>query len=443
MKFYLNMILCLLLLFIVGCSSDDSLDNLPPRDFDAKAISAGINSLSIRWTESTDPENSIVKYDIYIAKNEQNAEFVQIASALSEQQVSSPYQSDPDFRFFYKIENLEHNTQWKGKVVAVDQEGQRKESFFWTSTQEDKVVPIINNITVGSRKFYARFSVDFENSGGYKKEYIVYLNDNLIDSNGFLDNLSEGTTYNLRVQIDDGNAISDPFETSFTTLSGDVLVDDLYFVSQSQIDRFGTNRFKEIQGDVTLLIENVGQGGIQINDLSPLADIEIISGNLKIEGSHRNQEVALFPYIKQVEGDLTLFEAHLFNAFERLETVGGELDLHGCYQMDSDPIIFEKLIEIQGGLFIYQTAPRGFNKLQMTGSIHIIETGIINLDFLSELNTVSGNVFFAFNPRLTDYCGLRPLFSEGNFTGSLTIDSYDSDYFNPSIQDIIGGNCSI
>ena len=114
-----------------ACNQDDATNNLPPRDFEVKAISAGINTVSIRWTESTDPENSTVKYDIYIAKNEPNAEYFRVASELSEEQVSSPYQVDPDFRFFYKIENLEHNTQWKGKVIAIVQEGQSKESFFF------------------------------------------------------------------------------------------------------------------------------------------------------------------------------------------------------------------------------------------------------------------------------------------------------------------------
>ena len=44
-----------------ACNQDDATNNLPPRDFEVKAISAGINTVSIRWTESTDPENSTIE----------------------------------------------------------------------------------------------------------------------------------------------------------------------------------------------------------------------------------------------------------------------------------------------------------------------------------------------------------------------------------------------
>lgn len=219
--------------------------------------------------------------------------------------------------------------------------------------------------------------------------------------------------------------------------------DDVVFRSQERIDLFGTNRFKEIQGNVTIEIPFIGGSGTQINDLSPLDDIVIISENLKIEGDYIDSEPAWFPNLKEIGGNVDLFEINLSKTFDQLEIIVGDLDISKCIVLDTDPFVFEKLEKIGGGLFCYQTTLMGFDKLRMTGNISIGETGMTNLDFLSNVETVTGNTFLFFNSIMTDYCGLRLLFSEGNFTGSYTVDCYYPDFFNPSIQDIIDGNCSL
>lgn len=160
MKLCLNIILFLFLIVVVGCNSDDTINNLPPRDFETKAISARINDITIAWNESTDPENSIIKYEIYLAENISGAEFVKIGPNFEEEEILSLFPLSQEFKYSYKVEKINHNTNWKGKVVAIDEDGQKKVSFFWTTTQEDNVVPVINDITVWSRKFYARFGVD-------------------------------------------------------------------------------------------------------------------------------------------------------------------------------------------------------------------------------------------------------------------------------------------
>lgn len=121
------LVLTLLSLFLVGCSNDES-NNLPPRDFDAIAVKSSFHSTTFRWTESTDPENSIVKYNVYIAENTDGAQFQLIAENLSEELVADTDvinvngenitidpPANPDFRFAYVATGLNHNTQIQRK----------------------------------------------------------------------------------------------------------------------------------------------------------------------------------------------------------------------------------------------------------------------------------------------------------------------------------------
>jgi hypothetical protein len=51
-------------LLLNACTKDN---DLPPRDFGVGAENVSTNSITIRWSESTDPENSIVKYKVLFA----------------------------------------------------------------------------------------------------------------------------------------------------------------------------------------------------------------------------------------------------------------------------------------------------------------------------------------------------------------------------------------
>ena len=83
----------------------------------------------------------------------------------------------------------------------------------------------------------------------------------------------------------------------------------------------------------------------------------------------------------------------------------------------------------------------GFSNLTTIGN-RIIINGLANqhIDFLSSIQQVGGNVNISNNENLADLCGLNPLVFGGGLGGNLNA---FQNLYNPTIQDILNGNCSL
>ncbi|MBU2930163.1 LamG-like jellyroll fold domain-containing protein [Winogradskyella psychrotolerans] len=116
-------ILILILIILISCSSDNSSDNNTnnsPSNFDISVSEITRISATITWTESIDPENEVVKYDVYLDEN------LTIENTLVQN---------------YNFINLEINTLYNGKVIAKDEFGNTLEKQFSFTTETISCIP--------------------------------------------------------------------------------------------------------------------------------------------------------------------------------------------------------------------------------------------------------------------------------------------------------------
>lgn len=146
--FYKTILLFCGLIFFTGCDTDNK--NAPPRDFEIIQVGHYYDKVLLRWTESTDPENSIVTYDIYIKEDINDANYRLVKGGLTGYNFDSngyyirpngdSYQidsTDPKFVYSYPILNLDQDKNWSVKIVAIDQDGEKKEKIISAITLED------------------------------------------------------------------------------------------------------------------------------------------------------------------------------------------------------------------------------------------------------------------------------------------------------------------
>lgn len=127
-RFYKTVFLFLIIILLGGCSNNN---NAPPRDFEIVQIGEFKDKILLRWTESTDPENSIVTYNIYIKEDIEGADYRLQEAGLIDASFGSGgnyggYSIDkptPRHIYSYPIFNLEDGKKWKVKITATDQEG--------------------------------------------------------------------------------------------------------------------------------------------------------------------------------------------------------------------------------------------------------------------------------------------------------------------------------
>lgn len=186
-------ILILILIILISCSSDNSSDNNTnnsPSNFDISVSEITRISATINWTESIDPENENINYDIYL--NE-----ILVVENIIERN--------------YNFENLDINTLYNGKVVAKDESNNTLEKQFSFTTESIACIPdslqnqviafypfnngslndIINSNTL-SNTTSAQSTTDRDSNENCAFEFDSSTNDFLTTSDtGFLNNLTE------------------------------------------------------------------------------------------------------------------------------------------------------------------------------------------------------------------------------------------------------------
>lgn len=238
------------------------------------------------------------------------------------------------------------------------------------------------------------------------------------------------------------------------TCDNGTFVGDVILSTQQEVDEFGAMCYSKIDGS---LVIGAGFEGINdIVDLSSLSSLNQIftsnpdesTGWLRIRA---NNLVSLngLQNITSVNGLKinNCYEIVDLLGLDALENIGGNpndyqtLDIHSNTELTSLEGL-NNLVSIGSTDFISYIRFAGNPKLQDLSALAILEE--INGEFVFETT-----IFFscgiacdgiAGNEMLSDFCGVQSLFNSGNFNTENINISHNA--YNPTIQDIIDGNCS-
>lgn len=129
-----------------------------------------------------------------------------------------------------------------------------------------------------------------------------------------------------------------------------------------------------------------------------------------------------------------------FDVLTNIETIQG-IWFYSCPNLVSITS-FSKLTSLNNINIDDNDALTSFPGLKNITSSNIImltnNDALTNLDNLSELKTLKNNLLIANNSVLTDFCGIRKAL-QNNYDGGFNI---SDNPFNPTLQEIINGNCS-
>ncbi|MCB0462469.1 MAG: hypothetical protein KDC81_07180 [Flavobacteriaceae bacterium] len=223
------------------------------------------------------------------------------------------------------------------------------------------------------------------------------------------------------------------------TCDNGTYVGNVFLSTQQEVDEFGAMCYTKIEGRL-----QISERGLDddIIDLTPLSSLtEVYPGRIRI---HANNLTSL-------------------NGFQNITKLGG-LYVHSCNAL-IDLSGLENLISIGGAEGYFQELHieennslinlNGLNNLQETNGLVIVSNpSLESLDGLENLaSTFTSNYYIGidigvFNthigvipqPNLSDFCALQNLFSNGTFNPNLIRIQQNS--YNPTVQDIIDGNCS-
>jgi len=147
----------------------------------------------------------------------------------------------------------------------------------------------------------------------------------------------------------------------------------------------------------------------EINGNPLLSDINIFSnieriGNLSIVGDNMITDFSMFSSLSNIEWYLTIWHTN----FENLS-------------------VFSNLVSIGEGIKVINNT----SMISLDGVENLLEVGSIEIGIDSQGSSKP-------NVNLTDYCALTNLITNGTY-GEVTI---ENNAYNPTVQDIIDGNCS-
>jgi len=418
--------------------------------------------------------------------------------------------------FVSDITGLNENTTYYVRAYATNNEGTAygNEYSFTTLIENSNVDPVFNpspgngasNIPLnGSLSFTAgantpsdtTFKVYFDTNPNPTNVY--NLNSGQTSLN--YTNLAENTTYYWKVEtISAANevlAVSSIWSFNTVIVSGGGTYNgNVILETQQEVDDFGVNNYSEITGNLNIFIFDDGFGGM-ITDLSPLAGLMIIGGELNIndpflylssfEGLHNIQSIGgrlrllifassnleSFNNLEYIGGSLEIINgANLENlvGFENLSFIGGGIRLSDCslitdlngishlsillnnksisIESNSNLVdisgIFNNLttlssLSIQHNSSLFDFSPL-INITEINQQVFIVQGLLNNLSFFDNLNFVGGVLNIAYNNSLTNFCGLNNLILNGGILeGNYNV---HSNAYNPTFQDIINGDCS-
>lgn len=255
--------------------------------------------------------------------------------------------------------------------------------------------------------------------------------------------------------------------------------------------------------DDTQPVEKIYEGNLKYIDLQGLQEFyengyTIINGSLEIDYFDNIKDMSLLSNLKRVHGDFHIIvnpELESLEGLNQLDTVSGSFKVVYCPKItnmkgvenlkyvgvDFRAMNNESMINLEGmdnlnyvGLKFKissndnMTSLNGIGSLKTVGALEIGESDSFGNDNLQSIEALSGlqEVIHRFeisrNPKLkslnglenliksglviitkndllTDFCSLENVIQSGGLSGSFTV---ESNSYNPTLDDIINGNCS-
>jgi hypothetical protein len=240
---------------------------------------------------------------------------------------------------------------------------------------------------------------------------------------------------NLSAPLIDLGSVEPCNSNSGLTYTGDVLL-----TSQQEVDDFALFEYSNIDGDFIIGEE---PANFTVVDLNGLTSLQTVSGNLYIQSNYSLTSLSGLENLVTVGGEFRIVDNDNLELFtmNNLNSVGSIL-IHDNH----DLISLTGLNNIQevGGRFTVRSNASletivGANFSNVDGDITIQQNA--NLTSLNGFNiaNTNGNIYILYNNLLTDLCAITSLFSSSSFTSDVTI---NNNGYNPSVQNIIDGDCS-
>ena len=375
--------------------------NQPPSNFSINVLDVQRESADLNWTKATDPEGSTVFYDLY----------------LNDEKILDNTQE-----LSYSFSNLDEASEYNGKVVASDPEGNEvTQSFSFTTLENGTPSAFFVQVDRGNHTYTrARWS-ESTDPEGTEVVYNITLDGNVLvedhrDLEFLLPELKGLTTYNIVVTAIDGDGVSTTSELSWTT-QAKVLESSIKFENQMELDEFGEKGYNQIEGDVYI---GSNLNLTDIADLTPLSSISYIRGNLTVtrtscqnlDGLENINDHWIFTEIKIVDNQELLNVDGLsgfvnpyyiyINFNNKLQNIEGLSNVTGTTKectISSNDV----LLDI-----------RGLRNLKNTPKVEIAHNDqITDLSGLESLISVSQGVYIFQNERLESAKGLNNLKSGG------------------------------
>jgi hypothetical protein len=262
--------------------------------------------------------------------------------------------------------------------------------------------------------------------------YDIFLNNELVETGfrGFyyeLTDLTPDSSYTGEIVAWDPHERSAHASFSFTTDSTKTIFEgDVMLVTQKQLNEFSSEGYRVIKGYLTIGGYCGGRPEYtchksDIIDLTPLSGLTKITSGLTV----RLSKLTTLNGLNNVTdvGSLIIENNHELMDFEGLnglQRVSGDIWIYQQHRV-SELNAFANLSEVKGGL-------------------HIGPTGLISLAGIENIQNITGNLRIESNRHLKDYCSLTAILSENKVQGIISITG--NSYFNPTVADIVSGNCS-
>ena len=235
-------------------------------------------------------------------------------------------------------------------------------------------------------------------------------------------------------------------EPEIEACDGGTFVGEVRLTSQAEVNAFGANCYTKIDG--LLHISNPGEAPSDIHDLKPLSSLTEVFSTSDIT-----------PKIYVVDNDsLTTLEGlqNIRKASgiwvtrcDRLTDLNG---LRGLRELYGEGVFNDLIITKNDSLVSLE----GLEGVSVVGSLDNDASTFLaiqenqslqNLDPLSNLEAVHGHIYiggesssssYGGNDSLTDLCGLSNLFNSNTYD----IVIIENNAYNPTVQDMLNGNCS-
>lgn len=245
------------------------------------------------------------------------------------------------------------------------------------------------------------------------------------------------STSDVSVSMDENPIVDQEIGTvQGTTNEGSVV---FTILSQTPANAFGLNA---VTGKLTVLDETVFDfevnpeiiGVVEVSNggISELSKITITLNDIEEDVFHGD-------VILTTQEELDAFGAKNYKIIDGNFTIDEDQNIHNIVFPDK----LSTITTINGvftikNMFNWLDVP-GFENITSIGGIVISDNwGILDIHSLLNITTNTGSITITNNGDLHSLCGIRPLLQSGNFTGTYTV---SGNFYNPSQQDILDGNC--